>query len=67
MTLYLLGNLVGRLVLSYSLVWLIVFCAMRFDWRKAFRGSVRWYGILGTLILFGLGVLASQRSGSLVF
>jgi hypothetical protein len=67
MTLYLFGNLMGRLLLSFVVVWIIVFLAMRLDWRKAFRGSVRWYGIVGTLLLFALGVVASQRSGSLVF
>ena len=66
MTLYLLGNLVGRLFVCYVLVWLVMFCVVRFDWRLAFRRTVTWYGILATLVLFGIGVFASARAGNLL-
>jgi len=65
MTLYLAGNLFGRLVVSYLVVWIVLFLVARFDWRLAFRRSVRWYGILATLLLFLLGVLAAKSGGGL--
>lgn len=37
---FLLGNLVGRALVSFALVWLVCLCASRFDWRLAFvRGK----------------------------
>ena len=58
MTLYLFGNLMGRLVASYLIVWLVLLLFNKFDWRKTFRGTVRWYGILAILLLFVLGIAA---------
>lgn len=55
MTLYLFGNLLGRLVVSYALVWLVLWLFSRRDVRVAFRKSFRWYGILAVLALFAIG------------
>lgn len=64
MTLYLFGNLVGRLVASYIIVWVVLLLVGKLDWRKAFRGSLRWYGILAVLVLFLLGMAAySPKAG----
>jgi hypothetical protein len=63
-SLYLLGNLFGRLALSYAVVWLILFFAARFDWRLAFRRSSRWWAVLGVLVLFALGVAGFYRRGA---
>lgn len=63
MSLYLFGNLVGRLVLSYVIVWVVLFLVARFDWRKAFRGTTRWYGILAVLVLFLLGIGGLYQRG----
>ncbi len=65
MTLYLVGNLFGRLLASYLVVWIVLFFVARLDWRGAFRRSIRWYGILATVALFLLGVLAAKSGGSL--
>jgi hypothetical protein len=65
MTLYLAGNLLGRLVVSYLIVWIVMLFVARFDWRAAFRRSIRWYGILATLALFLLGVLTAKSAGGL--
>jgi len=43
---YVIGNLLGRLLFSYLLVWFICFLASRFNWRAAFRKTRRWWGIL---------------------
>ena len=50
------GNLAGRLVLSYLLVWLsmLVFCH---DWRLAFRRTHSPQGIGFVLLLFCVGTL----------
>lgn len=58
MTLYLLGNLVGRLVASYLIVWLVLLLIGKLDWRKAFRGTRRWYAILAVVVLFVVGIAA---------
>jgi hypothetical protein len=63
MTLYAVGNLLGRLLLSYLIVWLVSLVFARGDWRAAFRRTTRWYSILGVLILFVLGVGATYRTG----
>ena len=52
---YLAGNLVGRLVLSYLLVWLAMLACGR-NWRVAFARSRRFYGLGCVLILFCVGL-----------
>jgi len=56
---YVIGNLLGRLLFSYLLVWFICFLASRFNWRAAFRKTRRWWGILCVIIVFLLGVMSS--------
>lgn len=55
---YLLGNLAGRAVVSYLLVWFVCWLFGRFDWRLALRRSVRWYSFLAVLVLTVLGLAA---------
>ena len=52
---YVAGNLVGRLVLSYLLVWLAMLAWGR-DWRVAVARSHRFYGWGCVLILFCIGL-----------
>ncbi|MET0499522.1 MAG: hypothetical protein ABW106_14765 [Steroidobacteraceae bacterium] len=52
---YIVGNLVGRLVLSYFLVWLAMLACVR-DWRVAFARSRRSYGLGCVLILSCIGL-----------
>jgi hypothetical protein len=63
MSLYVFGNLFGRLVVSYLLVWVVLLLIAKFDWRKAFRNSRRWYAIVAVLILFLIGIAAFDERG----
>lgn len=62
---YLLGNLIGRALVSYALIWLVCWLVSRFAWRAAFRLSARWYSVLGVIMLTLLGFGAAlSRSGA---
>lgn len=59
---YFWGNLIGRLVTSYIITWLILWLFARFDAKKALRNSRRWYGITLLLIIYLAGLLVwAQR------
>lgn len=63
MSLYVLGNFLGRLAVSYALVWLFMWLIMsRLNWRQAFRNTHRWYGVLAVIVIFLMGVLAAISS-----
>lgn len=64
MSAYLLGNLLGRLVMSYFIVWFVLwlFFAKR-QWREAFRKTRRWYGVVAVAVVFLLGVFAVASQG----
>jgi hypothetical protein len=56
-----IGNIVGRLFVSYVVVWIILWLtAGARDWRKTTRCTRRWYGILAVLIVFLTGVLTAM-------
>jgi hypothetical protein len=55
MTAYIIGNLLGRLVASYLIVWLVMFAVSNFDWRIGLRKTHRWYGIVSVVVVFVLG------------
>jgi Ca2+/Na+ antiporter len=57
---YTVGNLVGRLVLSYLLVWGLMLVFSRVNVRRAFKKANRWYGVGMTLVLFVAGLAASS-------
>lgn len=62
---YILGNLIGRALVSYALVWLVCWLVSRFDWRAAFLRSRRWYSVVGVIALTLLGMGAAiSRGGS---
>lgn len=56
---FIFGNLLGRAALSYMIVLLLCWCGSRFRWRAALARSVRWYSLLGVVLLVLLGVGAS--------
>jgi uncharacterized membrane protein len=56
MTAFVIANLLGRLLASYIIVWLVMFVVSRFDWRTGFRKTHRCYGIVSIVIVFVLGV-----------
>lgn len=53
---YLLGNLLGRAIVSYVLVWLVLFLLSRFNWRLALVRSRRWPAVLAVALLVLLGM-----------
>ena len=59
MTAYLLGNLIGRFVLSYALIWLVMFLMLsRLDWRDSFKRTNHWSGLIATTTTFLIGLIA---------
>lgn len=60
---FILGNLLGRALVSYVLVWLVCWLSCRFDWRVAFRRSLRWYSLLAVAVLALLGMVAVVSRG----
>jgi hypothetical protein len=65
MTAYLLGNLIGRLAISYLLVWLVTWLLLaRLHWRATFRRTTHWIGLLATAVTFFLGLLTTLSTGA---
>ena len=59
MTAYLLGNLIGRFVLSYAVIWLVMFLMLsRLNWRDAFKRTNHWSGLVATTTTFLIGLIA---------
>jgi len=56
MTAYSLGYLLGRVLFSYLVVWVVCLVFARGDWRGAFRYSRSWKGIAGLVAVFLLGI-----------
>lgn len=56
---YVMGNIVGRLVTSYSLVLLVYLVFNKFKWQIAFSKINGWVGVPIVLVVFVLGLLAS--------
>ena len=57
MSSYLIGNLVGRLIMSALLVWVALLLLNRFNFGKANKKLIRPLPILSTIILFVLGLM----------
>jgi predicted PurR-regulated permease PerM len=53
---YLLGNFIGRLLMSFILVWVVWLLASRFNWRLALARSGRWYSLVVVFVLAVLGM-----------
>jgi len=63
---YVIGNVVGRLLISYALVLFVVLLFSRLDWRLSLQRSVKWYGLLMTTVVFLAGLSqAVIRGGGL--
>ena len=68
MTAYLIGNTIGRLVLSYAIIWLALWLGLaKLNWRDAFRRTHHWTGLTATTMIFFLGLAhtayAAERIG----
>lgn len=63
--LHVVGNLIGRLLVSYFIVWLVCLAGTRGDWRAALRRTRRWYAFMAVLFLFlaGLGATIGLEGG----
>jgi hypothetical protein len=62
---FVLGNLLGRAIVSFALVWLIWLTVSRLNWRLAWQRSRSWYSLLAVvaLSLLGLGSAIVQNGG----
>ena len=60
---YIIGNVLGRLAISYLLIWLVMWLVFaRRDWRVAFSRAHRWYGLLSVCVVFSLGLVGAMSS-----
>lgn len=65
MSAYLLGNLLGRVALSYALIWLLLCLTLaRLNWRDTFRRAHHWTGLVATTTTFLIGLIAAQPNGA---
>lgn len=65
MSAHLLGHLIGRFVLSYALIWLVMFLMLaRLNWRDAFRRANHWSGLVATTTTFLIGLIAAHSNGA---
>lgn len=62
---YLIGNVIGRTLMSFIIVWIVCLLCSRFNWRLAFVRSRKWYGVVATLALTvgGLGAALVSAGG----
>ena len=58
MTSYVLGNLAGRLLVSYLIVWTVMLLMSKIHWRDSFRRTHRWYGVVTVAMVYALGLFA---------
>lgn len=64
MTTDLIGNTLGRLVLSYAIIWIAMWFGLaKLRWRDAFRRTNHWTGLTATSIVFFIGLIAAQANG----
>ena len=61
---YIIGNIIGRLFVSYMIVWVVIFVIFTsLDWKMAFIKSIRWPGLLSVSVLFLLGIAGAVTKG----
>lgn len=62
---YVLGNLIGRALMSLLIVWVVWLCVSRFDRRLAWSCTKRWYSLLAVFVmtLLGLGSALVSAGG----
>lgn len=56
MTTYMIGNLLGRLVMAYGVVWVGSLVVSKFKIRRAFRLAHSWIGLSVMLVLLVVGI-----------
>lgn len=62
-----IGSILGRLAVSYSIVWtfLWLFVAKR-DWRHATLRTRRWYGVVAVFAIFSMGLITAASRITIV-
>jgi hypothetical protein len=63
---FVLGNFLGRAVVSFALVWLVCWAFSRFNWRLALKRSGRWYSVLAVVVVALLGMAVPVVRGGAV-
>ena len=64
MTAYLFGNIIGRLALSYAIIWIGIFLGLaKLSWRDAFRRTNHWGGLTAVATISFLGLFAAYPNG----
>lgn len=58
MDLYIIGNVVGRLLLSYVLVWLFNWVASKFNYQQSIKNTHSKYGYIAIALIFILPILS---------
>lgn len=60
---FVIGNLLGRALVSYILVWIACLAGSRFDPKMAFARSRRWYSVVAVIVLTLLGLGGALAGG----
>lgn len=63
MDIYLIGKVVGRIFASYLIIWFLALLFTRFDTKKSFYHVHRWYGFIGLVAVFLLGIVSMLVNG----
>lgn len=56
---YVIGNLFGRALMAYVLVWFVCLLFARFSLSRAAKLTHSWKGLLAVFVLFLLPILAA--------
>ena len=61
---YIIGNIIGRLLMSYIIVWMVIFLFFSgLEWKLAFKKTVKLPALLAVTILFLLGIAGAITQG----
>lgn len=58
MDMYVIGNVVGRLLLSYVIVWLFNWVFSRFNYQQSIKKTHSKYGYIAIALIFILPILS---------
>lgn len=65
MTAYIIGNIIGRVALSYAIIWIAIWLGVaRRNWRDAFRRANHWLGLTSITTIFFLGLIAQSADAA---
>lgn len=65
MSAYILGNLLGRLALSYVLIWLVTWLMLaRLSWRETLQRMNHWTALIAVITTFLIGLVTTQLDGA---